>query len=216
MNNKRYCVYCSGNASRALGFYTFSKNVEKYRPAKLIYDGYNKQSIRVFEDLLGNDFIHIDASTIPLADQNKIHKYTSEYIHDIMDRHLIDYMLCFGEKIFKKKMIDAYRGRLINFHPSLLPSFKGRNAIDQALVAEVETIGNSSHFINEGIDTGTVILQSSMHIADFDNYEDVLELQYPMWKIILRDMFGYDIDDEEITAEIKHRTKPYSLSKLQI
>ena len=100
---------------------------------------------------------------------------------------------------------------MINFHPSLLPAFKGLQAIDQALAANASILGNTAHYIDEKIDNGKIIIQSAMKCEDFVDYEDVLELQFPMLKIILRDILGFEVSQESIFAEIKNRKKGYLL-----
>jgi len=60
--------------------------------------------------------------------------------------------------------IDRFRGRIVNVHPSLLPAFPGLDAIGQALEAGVRTTGVTVHFVDEGTDTGPVIVQREIEI----------------------------------------------------
>ena len=129
-----------------------------------------------------------------------------------LEKNQSEYLLCFGNRILKNPLIQKYDKRIINFHPSLLPSFKGLNAIDQALKAKVSFLGNTAHFIDEGIDTGEIIIQSAMFRSDYEEYEDVLELQFPILNILFRDLF--DLKSKKlIDAEIMKRNKPYFLEK---
>ena len=65
--------------------------------------------------------------------------------------------------------VARFRGRIVNVHPALLPSFPGLDAIGQALEAGVETTGVTVHFVDEGVDTGPVILQREVPVpADRD------------------------------------------------
>ena len=73
-----------------------------------------------------------------------------------------------------------YKNKIINFHPSVLPMFPGVKSIDQALDANCFLLGNTAHFIDEGTDTGPVIMQSTLHSKTFSSYEVVLGLQLPM------------------------------------
>lgn len=61
--------------------------------------------------------------------------------------------------------VSRFRGRLINVHPSLLPAFPGVRAIEQALAYGVRVTGVTVHFVDEGTDTGPVILQESIEVA---------------------------------------------------
>lgn len=60
--------------------------------------------------------------------------------------------------------VDRFRGRIVNVHPSLLPAFPGLDAIGQAIEAGVSETGVTVHFVDEGTDTGPVILQRTVEI----------------------------------------------------
>jgi phosphoribosylglycinamide formyltransferase-1 len=60
--------------------------------------------------------------------------------------------------------VARFRGRIVNVHPALLPSFPGLDAIGQALAAGVEVTGVTVHFVDEGVDTGPVIAQREVAI----------------------------------------------------
>ena len=60
--------------------------------------------------------------------------------------------------------VGRFRDRVVNVHPALLPAFPGLDAIGQALEAGVETTGVSVHFVDEGVDTGPVLLQREVAV----------------------------------------------------
>ena len=65
--------------------------------------------------------------------------------------------------------VERFRNRIVNVHPALLPAFPGLDAIGQALAAGANVTGVSVHFVDEGVDTGPVILQREVEIpADRD------------------------------------------------
>lgn len=70
---------------------------------------------------------------------------------------LAGYMRIVGETL-----LEAYRGRIINLHPSLLPSFKGMNAIEQALEYGVKVFGATIHYVDETLDGGSIIAQRAV------------------------------------------------------
>lgn len=61
-------------------------------------------------------------------------------------------------------LLSAYEGRMLNIHPSLLPSFKGLDAIGQAFDANVKITGVTIHFVDQGMDTGRIIAQEAVAI----------------------------------------------------
>jgi phosphoribosylglycinamide formyltransferase-1 len=60
--------------------------------------------------------------------------------------------------------VGRFRQRIVNIHPALLPAFPGLDAIGQALAAGAETTGVTVHFVDEGIDTGPVIVQREVAV----------------------------------------------------
>ena len=72
------------------------------------------------------------------------------------------------------------KNRIINFHPSILPMYPGEKSIDQATKNDAFLLGNTAHFIDRGVDTGPIIMQSIIHSNNYQNYESVLDLQIPM------------------------------------
>ena len=62
-------------------------------------------------------------------------------------------------QLLSESFVARFRGRIVNIHPALLPSFPGLDAIGQALDAGAEVTGVTVHFVDEGVDTGPVILQ---------------------------------------------------------
>jgi phosphoribosylglycinamide formyltransferase-1 len=60
--------------------------------------------------------------------------------------------------------LERFPDRVINVHPSLLPAFPGARAIDDALAAGVESTGVTVHYVDEGLDTGSVIRQESVPV----------------------------------------------------
>ncbi|HZO05645.1 MAG TPA: phosphoribosylglycinamide formyltransferase [Solirubrobacterales bacterium] len=62
-------------------------------------------------------------------------------------------------QLLSEPFVTRFRGRIVNIHPALLPAFPGLDAIGQALEAGVEKTGVTVHFVDEGVDTGPVIVQ---------------------------------------------------------
>jgi len=71
--------------------------------------------------------------------------------------------------------LSRFPRRVINLHPALLPSFPGAHAIDDALSYGVRWTGVSVHFVDEGVDTGPVILQEPVEVRDDDDGETLAE-----------------------------------------
>lgn len=72
-------------------------------------------------------------------------------------------------RILLPSFINMYRNRIINIHPSLLPSFTGKNAQQQALDYGVKVTGCTTHFVDEGADTGPIIMQAPVYVMENDD-----------------------------------------------
>lgn len=93
--------------------------------------------------------------------------------------------------VIPPKMIEKYRNRIINIHPSLIPSFCGTGYYglkvhEAALARGVKVVGATVHFVDEGTDTGPIILQKAVEVEEGDTPE-VLQrrvMEQAEWKIL--------------------------------
>ncbi|HKN85244.1 MAG TPA: phosphoribosylglycinamide formyltransferase [Nitrospiraceae bacterium] len=91
---------------------------------------------------------------------------------DILRKYDVDLVLLAGYmKIVTPVLIDAYRNRMMNIHPSLLPSFPGLDVQKQALEWGVKVAGCTVHFVTEGVDEGPIILQAAVPVLERDSPE---------------------------------------------
>jgi phosphoribosylglycinamide formyltransferase-1 len=71
-------------------------------------------------------------------------------------------------RVIKQKFLSAFKNKIINLHPSLLPSFPGLNSIKQAFDKKVKITGCTVHWVNEKIDDGEIIAQAPVRIMESD------------------------------------------------
>ncbi len=81
-------------------------------------------------------------------------------------------------QIFKQKMINLPKLKTINCHAGSLPFYRGRNVLNWVLINDEETFGITVHYVDEGIDTGDIILQRAFPITDQDDYHTLLDRAY--------------------------------------
>jgi len=74
-------------------------------------------------------------------------------------------------RIMSPEFIKHYKGRILNIHPAILPSFPGLHSQRQAIEYGVKYAGCTVHFVDEGVDTGPIILQSVVKVKDNDTEE---------------------------------------------
>ncbi len=93
-------------------------------------------------------------------------------ILDVLKQYDIDLLLLAGYfRLLGNEIIEAYRYRIMNIHPSLLPAFKGLHAQRQAFEYGAKVAGCTVHFVDEGLDSGPIILQSCVPVISEDTEE---------------------------------------------
>jgi len=96
-------------------------------------------------------------------------------IIEVLDPYKLDLIVLAGfMRILSPVLVRAYKNKIVNIHPALLPSFPGINSARQALEYGVKYTGVTVHFVDEGVDTGPIILQSIVEIEDKDTEESLL------------------------------------------
>jgi phosphoribosylglycinamide formyltransferase-1 len=76
-------------------------------------------------------------------------------------------------RVLKGEFLRAFEGRIVNVHPSLLPSFPGLEAWKQALDHGVKVTGCTVHFVDAGVDSGAIIGQQTVQVLDGDTAESL-------------------------------------------
>ncbi len=103
----------------------------------------------------------------------------------------IDLICCAGfMRIIPDFFVKKFTGKIINIHPSLLPSFPGLNAQKQALDSGVRISGCTVHYVDEGIDTGSIIMQASVPILPDDDQDKItkriLKFEHKIYPIAVK------------------------------
>ena len=97
-----------------------------------------------------------------------------EALRRLLDEHRVGLVCLAGfMRILTPGLVRAYATRIVNVHPSLLPAFPGLAAQRQALEHGVRVAGATVHFVDEGVDTGPIILQASVPVHPDDTEESL-------------------------------------------
>lgn len=93
-------------------------------------------------------------------------------------------------RILRGVLLDTYVGAILNVHPSLLPSFPGLHAQEQALAHGSKISGCTVHFVDRGVDTGPIVLQAAVPVEDNDTVETlsarILEREHEIYPAAVR------------------------------
>jgi phosphoribosylglycinamide formyltransferase 1 len=98
-------------------------------------------------------------------------KFDSE-VSQILQQYDVKFVVMAGwMRLVTQVLIDAFPGRMINIHPSLLPSFKGVQAVEQALAAKVKITGCTVHLVSLEVDSGEILIQAAVPVLPNDTSE---------------------------------------------
>ncbi|WP_206106282.1 phosphoribosylglycinamide formyltransferase [Paenibacillus dendritiformis] len=108
----------------------------------------------------------------------KRYESRGHYERDVLrtlGRHGVQWIALAGYmRLVTPVLLEAYEGRILNIHPSLLPSFPGLHAVRQALDYGVKVTGVTVHLVDAGMDTGPIVAQEAVAIAEDDTLESLL------------------------------------------
>ncbi len=131
----------------------------------VISDKKDAPALRLAEDE-GIPAVHFDPRWYASREEYEIQ------IVDTLQAMNIDIIVLAGYmRLVGKTLLDQYKLRIVNIHPALLPAFPGLNAQRQALEYGVKQSGCTIHFVDEGMDTGPIILQRAVPVYDTDTEE---------------------------------------------
>jgi phosphoribosylglycinamide formyltransferase-1 len=107
-------------------------------------------------------------------------------LHHALASHSVELVCCAGfMRVMTPAILDHWRGRILNIHPSLLPAYKGTHTHERALADGVKTHGASVHFVTPELDSGPVIAQAAVPVLPNDTAESlsarVLEVEHPLY-----------------------------------
>ena len=101
--------------------------------------------------------------------------YDKEIIKSLEEKKVDLVVLAGYMRILTPYFIKTYKNKIMNIHPALLPSFPGLHAQRQAVEYGVKVSGCTVHFVDEGMDSGPIILQKAVEVKDDDTEESLAE-----------------------------------------
>ena len=153
----RLAVLCSGNGSN------FENIVRTCKNDEVVLMIHNKEKCGAAKRA---DKFGIPHSYIESTDEINMIRLIQAWNVDLI-------VLAGWMRIVTKDFIDAFRGRIINVHPSLLPKYKGLHAIERALESGDPITGVTVHYVNEELDGGEIISQQEVPILPDDDIESL-------------------------------------------
>jgi len=151
-------VLISGSGSNLLSLLKKSEN--PLYPAKIVAVGSDKSA----PGLEHAELYEVDTFVVS-PERFASKELWAETLLANVQHHQPDLVVLAGfMKVLPANFVSALKGKLINIHPSLLPEFKGAHAVRDALQAGATKTGVTIHYVDEGVDTGEIIVQSEVAI----------------------------------------------------
>ena len=100
-------------------------------------------------------------------------KFEAEIIKILQESNVELVVMAGWMKIASENFVNTFKNRIINIHPSLLPSYKGKNPIEDALKNNSLITGCSVHFVDREVDNGKLIIQAALSINKNDNLKSL-------------------------------------------
>ena len=163
---KRLALFGSGRGSNGEAIY------------KAIEDGYiDGEIVLIMSDRPNVGIVekgrtwHIPVHIVDPANYGTEAAWTQAMLNLLQEYEVEGILLAGYMRILPPTFVQAYRGNILNIHPSLLPAFIGLQAQKQALVKGVKYSGCTVHFVDEGMDTGPIIAQAVVPVYEDDTVD---------------------------------------------
>ena len=115
----------------------------------------------------------IEAGAFPAVEFDGREHRDAEMAEWLAERGVELVVLAGYMQILSAPFLERFDGRILNVHPSLLPSFPGAHAVQDALDHGVKVTGATVHFVDEGVDTGRIVLQEAVEVRQGDTVESL-------------------------------------------
>ena len=172
-------VLISGSGSNLLSLLKASEN--PLFPAKIVAVGSDKNA----PGLEHAELFEVDTFVVD-PDRFSSREAWAETLLENISHYQPDLVVLAGfMKILPANFVKALQGKLINIHPSLLPEFKGAHAVRDAIAAKASKTGVTIHLVDEGVDTGEVIVQAEVPILEGDSEQTLHERIKEVERVLL-------------------------------
>jgi len=166
MNKKNVAVFVSGSGTNLQSI--IDANIESANIAVVLS---NKPDAYALERALNHA---IPVEIVDHKEYESREAFEAELIERLKNYNIDLIVLAGFMRILTSYFVNNYKHRIINLHPALLPSFPGMHSAKQAIDYGVKFTGVTIHFVDDGVDTGPIIIQSVVPVDDEDTEETLL------------------------------------------
>lgn len=194
---RKVAVFASGSGSNFEALMTFFKERAQVQAevSLLVCDQPNAYVIQRGENWQVPAFV---CSPKQCASKQE---YEEIILQQLKEREIEFIILAGYMRLIGPELLGAFRHRIVNVHPSLLPAFPGKDAIGQALGSGVTITGVTVHFVDEGMDTGPIIAQQAVEIARDETKESltkkIQEIEHQLYPRVIEACLADQVRLEE-------------------
>ena len=182
---KRLAIFASGTGSNFLAIHDAIENKElEAKIALVVSDRPKSKAIENATKLNLNTFAFAPKKFATKKD------YELLVLKELKNKEIDLVVLAGYMRLIGPTILEQFEGRIINIHPSLLPLYKGKDAVGQALSDNATETGVTVHFVDSGMDTGSIIEQVSLPIHPGEQRESlekrVHEIEHKLYKKVIK------------------------------
>jgi len=162
-------IFASGAGSNALNLLRTARSLKNLWIPLVIVD----QKSSSLPESIAKEFPEVKVSLIEAP--SKIRAEHEKLILSELKEYSIEWCFLAGYmRLLGPILLGAFKSRIVNIHPSLLPKYPGLHAYEQAFAAGDSISGVTIHYVDEGLDTGPIIVQSHFERHEGDRLEDFI------------------------------------------
>ena len=162
----RVAVFASGNGSNAEVLLKASKSLSNLEISLIMTDQPEAKVIQRAQAF------NCSAKTIPFNRTHKSYAEDKKKLIELLNDYQIDWIFLAGYmRILSPEFVAKYPSRIVNIHPSLLPKFPGPRGYEDAFNSDETHSGVTIHFVDDGVDTGEILLQEQFPRLSNDSLE---------------------------------------------
>jgi phosphoribosylglycinamide formyltransferase 1 len=168
---KNLAIMASGTGSNALNLLEHVKNYQNLTISCVVVDTGHSQLPQKLAELYPGLPVYRILPNDKLSRSQRQREF-EERILNCFREHTVHWILLAGYmRIIGATILDAYINRIVNIHPSLLPAYRGLHAYERAFADGVHESGVTIHLVDDGLDTGPILLQQSFPRLQNDGLE---------------------------------------------
>lgn len=123
-------------------------------------------------------------------------EFEQEIVRELRNAEVEWLILAGYMRLIGQTLLQEYPRKIVNIHPSLLPKYKGKQAIEQAMAAGEKEIGVSIHYVDEGMDTGDIIAQKKIFLDGTETLADVESMIHQIEHQLYPETIGKIMDEK--------------------